>query len=130
MKKLFVLVLAMAVGVFLLSACAPAQGVTQRFVELPEPIQAVIGLGVLYLVGLALRGRIPDEYVMEISATITTAIVAVIGVLLRLIPLEFESVANAVLNLIVVLLGMLTLVRGLFVVVGKKNVAQRFHLLK
>lgn len=47
-----------------------------------------------------------------------------------MIPLEFESVANAVLNLIVVLLGMLTLVRGLFVVVGKKNVAQRFHLLK
>ena len=125
-KYLFLLVV---ISVLFLSACAPATGFAQTVVVLPDQLQAAIGLAVLYLVGLALRGRVPDEWVMEIAATITTALITILGVLLRLIPLEFESVATAILNLIVVLLGSLTLVRGLFVAFGKKHVAQRVHLL-
>jgi CHASE2 domain-containing sensor protein len=129
MKK-FTFLFVMVLVFLLVSACAPVQGIGQRAVELPPQLQALIGLGVLYLVGLLLRGRVPDEFVMEIAATLTTATLTVIGVLLRLIPLEFEPVANAILNLIVVLLGMLTLARGLLVAFGKRQFAQRVHLLK
>lgn len=130
MRKYLSLLVVVASGVLLLSACAPAQGVAQGVVELPSELQALIGLGVLYLVGLALRGRVPDEFVMEVAATLTTALITILGLALRLIPVEFEAVATAILNLIVVLLGSLTLVRGLFVAFGRRQVAQRLHLMK
>jgi predicted small secreted protein/small basic protein len=129
MKRSFVLMLVVTLMVFVLSACSPAQGVAQTVVELPDPLQALIGLGVLYVVGLLLRGRIPDQYVMEIAAAITTALITVIGLLLQMIPLEFEPLANTILTLIVVLLGMLTAARMLFVAAGKKEAARRVHLL-
>jgi small basic protein/predicted small secreted protein len=129
MKRLLVLALLVVTLSVFLSACSPAQGAAQTVVELPDPLQAVIGLGVLYLVGLALRGRIPDQYVMEIAAAITTALITVIGLLLQMIPLEFEPLANTILTLIVVLLGMLTAARMLFVAAGKKEAARRVHLL-
>ena len=132
MKMFFrFLFVAMAMALtFVLSACSPAQGLAQSVVVLPDPLQAAIGLGVLYLVGLALSGKLPAEYVMEIAAAITTALITIIGVLLRLIPLGFEPIANSILTLIVVLLGSLALVRALFVLVGKKHVAQKLRLLK
>ena len=125
-SKLFLLTV---IVVLSLSACAPAQGFAHTVVQLPDQLQAAIGLGVLYLVGLLLRGRVPDEWVMEIAAAITTAVIAVLGVLLRLIPLEFETIATAILSLIVVLLGGLTLIRVAFVAFGKRHVAERIHLM-
>ena len=41
-----------------------------------------------------------------------TALLTVIGVALGLIPLEFEEVANAILNLIAILLGGVVVVNG------------------
>lgn len=123
---LFVAVTLMA---FLLSACTSAQGAAQSVVELPSELQALIGLGVLYVVGLVLRGRVPDQFLMEIAAAITTALITVIGVLLQMIPVDMEPLANTILTLIVVLLGMLTGARLLFVAFGKKEVAQRVYLL-
>lgn len=49
MKK-FLLGLAMALGVFLLSACTSAQGLTQGFVELPGGVKAGITAAVLVVV--------------------------------------------------------------------------------
>jgi hypothetical protein len=95
----------LAVLVVLSVAYAPGQGIVARVVELPQQLQAVIAVGVAGLVALALKGRVPDEYLSEISVAISTGLITIIGVLLRLIPLEFEGIATAILNLIVVLLG-------------------------
>jgi predicted small secreted protein len=129
MKRSFVLMLVVTLMVFVLSACSPAQGAAQTVVELPSQLQALIGLGVLYVVGLLLRGRVPDQILMEIAAAITTALITVIGLALQLIPLEFEPLANTILTLIVVLLGMLTGARLLFIAFGKREVAERIRLL-
>ncbi len=122
------LFVATVLSVFL-AGCTSAQGVAHKVVVLPDPLQVAIGLGVLYVIGLLLNGRLPAEYVMEISAAITTAVVTILGVLLRLIPLGVEPIANAIMNLLVVLLGSLGLVRGLFVLFGKKHVAQQLRLI-
>src|SRR5262245_13240662 len=97
----------LVLGVLVLVAVsyAPDTGLVQRVVELPQQLQAVIATAVAGLVALALKGRVPDTSLSEISVAISTALITIIGVLLRLIPLQFESVATAVLNLIVVLLG-------------------------
>lgn len=113
----------------MLTACAPAQGIAQGVVELPMQLQAVIGVAVAYVVGILLRGRLPDEWVMEIASVITTAAIAILGIILRLIPLEFEVLATAVLNVLVVLLGGFGLVRGLFVMFKAQAFAKKIHLL-
>lgn len=84
----------------------------QSLVVLPDTLKAAIALGVLYLVRLALAGRVPDQFLTEVSAVITTALVSVIELALGLIPLSFEAVAAAVLNLIAVLLGGVVVVNG------------------
>lgn len=105
MKRFIFLFLVVLMAASLLSACAPARGVAQEVVELPQKLQVLIAAGVMWIVSLALQGRVPDEFLSEISAAITTALITILGVLLRLIPAGFESIANAILNLIVVLLG-------------------------
>lgn len=105
MKRFIFLFLVVLTAASLFSACAPAQGVAQEVVELPQKLQVLIAAGVMWIVSLALQGRVPDEFLSEISAAITTALITILGVLLRLIPAEFESIANAIVNLIVVLLG-------------------------
>lgn len=84
----------------------------QSLVVLPDPIKGAIALGVLYLVRLVLAGRVPDQFLTEVSAVITTALVSVIELALGLIPYSFEAVAAAVLNLIAVLLGGVVVVNG------------------
>jgi len=106
MKKIaWLALLTLGVLVVLLVAYAPGQGVVQRVVELPVQLQTLIAAGVAGLVALVAKGRVPDEYLSEISVAISTGLITIIGVLLRLIPLQFEEIATAILNLIVVLLG-------------------------
>lgn len=105
MQRFIVLFVIALTAILLLSACAPAQGFAQKVVQLPDKLQVLIAAGVAWLLSRLLSGRVPDEYLSEISVAITTALITVIGVLLRMIPPEFETIANAVLNLIVVLLG-------------------------
>jgi len=106
MKKIaWLALLTLGVLVVLLVAYAPSQGVVQRVVELPNQLQALIAAGVAGLVALVAKGRVQDEYLSEISVAISTGLITIIGVLLRLIPLQFEEIATAILNLIVVLLG-------------------------
>ena len=88
------------------------QGFAQSLVILPLPLQAVLAVAVLFAVRLALGKFFPDAALSEIAAAITTALLTVIGVALGLIPLEFEAVATAVLNLIAILLGGVIVVNG------------------
>ena len=102
MKKLLPLLLL----VFLLVACGPVEGAAQTVVELPNQLQVLIGLGVAWLVRKVLGGTsVPEEFQTEIAVAITTALVTVVGVLLKLIPLGLEAIATTVLNLVVLLLG-------------------------
>lgn len=74
-------------------------------VVLPEPIKAAIALGVLYLVRLALSGRVPEAFLTELAAVLTAFLVAIINLLLGLIPLQWEAIATAILQAIAILLG-------------------------
>lgn len=80
-------------------------------VGLPPELKGFIALAVLALVRLALAGRVPDAWLTELAGVITTAVIAVIELALGLIPAEFEAIAAAVLQLIVVLLGAVVVIR-------------------
>ncbi len=129
MKRNWKVIVFAVVAALLLAGCSSAQGVAQDVVELPVELQALIGSGIAYLIGLVLRGRVPLGYEQEIASAITGAVLTVIGVVLKLIPQEFAPVATAVLTLIVVLLGTLQGARLLFIAFGKKDAAQRAHLI-
>ena len=87
-------------------------GFAQSLVVLPLPLQVVLAVGVLFAVRLALGKFLPDAALSEIAAAITTALLTVIGVVLGLVPLEFEAVATAILNLLAILLGGVVVVNG------------------
>jgi len=84
-------------------------------IGLPEELKAAIAIGVLALVRILLAGRVPDSFVTELAAVITTALITVIELALGLIPAEFEPVAAAILRLIAVLLGTILVVRAYLV---------------
>jgi hypothetical protein len=73
--------------------------------ELPVEVKAAIALAVLALLRAVLAGRVPDEWLTEVAGVLTTAIVTLIQLALGLIPPEFHFIAQAVLQLIAVLLG-------------------------
>lgn len=83
---------------------------------LPVELQAFIALAVLAGVRALLAGRVPEQFVTELAAVISTALIAIIELALGLIPSEFDSIVAAILQLIVVLLGAVTVAR-LYVVV-------------
>lgn len=85
-------------------------------VVLPGELKAALALAVLAAVRLALAGRVPDRIVTELATIISAALIAVIELALGLIPFEFEGIAAAVLQLLVVLLGGVTVLRVYFVV--------------
>lgn len=78
-----------------------------HLVTLPTEIQLALAAGVLILVRLILAGRVNDKYISEIAAAITTFLVTVINLALGAIPAEFEPLAIAVLNTLVIILGMI-----------------------
>lgn len=88
------------------------EGFAMWLVVLPDELKAAIALGVLYLVRLVLAGRVPDQFLTELAAVITTALITAIELALGLIPPQFEMVAAAILQLIAVLLGGILVVNG------------------
>ena len=108
------LFVSMVIGVFLLSACTPAQGFAQKVVELPSPIQLFILTAATFVVGFIVTklaelwpvlGKLLGPYVDEVSMAVAGAIVLEIQNLLNAIPPEWEGVANAALALVVAILG-------------------------
>lgn len=118
-SKLFVPFL--VICAFLLSACAPAQGVAQRVVELPSPIQiAILSLSTLVVgfIFTKISDLIPPlkdflgQYVDEIATAVAGGVVLAIQNALNAIPPEWEGVANAALALIVAILAAYGAVKG------------------
>ena len=105
MKRFVLFLLVALVSILFLSACSAAPTAVQKVVEMPNQLQAVLAAGVAWLVRLLLSGRVPEDYLNEIAVAITSALITVVGVFLRLIPVELEGIAFALLNLVVVLLG-------------------------
>jgi hypothetical protein len=117
----------MLLAIFVLSACAAAQGAAQRVVELPSPIQIAILAGVTFVVGFIftkIAEALPwladflGQYVDEVSVAVAGAIVLYVQSLLNAIPPEWEGVANSALALIVAILAAL----GLFKTARKTRV--------
>ena len=118
MKKFLLFVLL----VFLLSACASTQGVAQKVVALPEPIQLAILSAVTFLVGYVFAqiaklfpwlANLLGQYVDEVATALAGAIVLTIQTWLNAIPPQWETVANAALMLVVAILAAIGLLKTL-----------------
>lgn len=96
-------------------------------VALPDELKGAIALAVLAAVRILLNGRVADSFVTELAAIITTAVLALLQLLLGLIPPQFEAVADAVLKLLVVLLGSVFIVRA-YMLAHKHAKAQGFKV--
>jgi drug/metabolite transporter (DMT)-like permease len=114
MFKKIVLAIGVFLGATVLLHAGNTAGFAQGVVALPPELAAAITGGVFFVVSLLLQGRIPDEYVEEVSGLIATAVLGIIGVALKLIPPDFEDLANGILNILVILLGMISFVKLLF----------------
>lgn len=82
----------------------------QTFVELPEPIKllllALVTAGVtqlLKVLSAALKYDL-SGYTAQIASAVVASLLVVLNAGLSHIPAEFESIANAIFNLLVVLL--------------------------
>ena len=115
LSRLFMLILLM----LLLTACG-AQGVAQRVIELPSPIQLAILAGVTFVVGFIFTkiaaaspplAAFLGQYVDEVSTAVAGALVLWIQSLLNAVPSEWEGVANAALALIVAVLAAIGLIK-------------------
>jgi len=83
----------------------------QNLIELPEPLKALLLIAITFVVtellkllGNAIKLDL-SGYVAQIASAIVASILVVTNMLLAKIPLEYEPIVTAVLNLIVVLLG-------------------------
>ena len=80
-------------------------------ITLPEPLKALLLIGITFIVtellkllGNAIKLDL-SGYAAQVASAIVASILVVANMLLAKIPLEYEPIVTAVLNLIVVLLG-------------------------
>jgi hypothetical protein len=78
---------------------------------LPDPLKALLLIGITFVVtellkllGNAIKVDL-SGYVAQVASAVVASILVVANMLLAKIPLEYEPVITAVLNLIIVLLG-------------------------
>ena len=83
----------------------------QNLIELPDPLKALLLIAITFVVtellkllGNAIKLDL-SGYAAQIASAIVASILIVVNMLLAKIPLEYEPIVTAVLNLIVVLLG-------------------------
>jgi len=85
------------------------------FVSLPEPLQLAIGLGVAFLLDFLLLqvtnflpwlGAFLGQYRDSVVAAVSTALVALVGQWLGMIPPAYEQIANILLQLVVAALAL------------------------
>ena len=83
----------------------------QSLIELPDPLKALLLIGVTFVVtqllkllGDAIKVDL-SGYTAQIASAVVASILVIVNALLAKIPAEMEPIAAAVLNLIVVLLG-------------------------
>ena len=118
--KLKVLVLVVLSAILLTACGGQAQGVAQRVVELPSPIQLAILAGITAVVGFIFTkiaeavpwlAKFLGEYVDEVSTAVAAALILSLQNLLNAVPPEWEGVANAGLALIVAILAAVGLIK-------------------
>jgi hypothetical protein len=80
-------------------------------ITLPDPLKALLLIGITFVVtellkllGNAIKVDL-SGYVAQVASAIVASILVVVNALLVKIPLEYEPIVTAVLNLVVVLLG-------------------------
>jgi len=83
----------------------------QSLIELPDPLKALLLIAITFVVtellkllGNAIKLDL-SGYAAQVASAIVASILVVVNMLLTKIPLEYEPIVTAVLNLIVVLLG-------------------------
>lgn len=91
------------------------EGFVNSVIGLPEPLKAAIAILVMLGLRALLSGRVPDAWLTELAGVITTAVITVFELLLGLVPVEFEPIAVAILQLIAVLAGTILVVRAYLV---------------
>jgi hypothetical protein len=114
MFKRILLSLGIGLGGWLFLSFGAPMGFVAQVVELPTELAGALAGAIFFVVSLVLSGRIPNEYIEEIAGAITTALVTILSVLLRLVPVEFEPLATAILGILVIILGMIGAVKLLF----------------
>ena len=83
----------------------------EKLVALPDPLKALLAVGVTFLVTEFLKvlsaavGRDLSGYSAQVSSAVVASLLVLADALLSHIPAEFEPIAGAILNLVVVLLG-------------------------
>lgn len=107
--KRLVLVVALVLMVFVLSACAPVAEVAHLLqvpVELVALIQVGVGIAVTWIITQLLKlGLDFSGYKVQVTAAIVAAVVVVLNALLAKIPPSLEALAGGLLNLLVIILG-------------------------
>ena len=104
--KIVTIVCLLIVFVFALAACAPVATAVPVPPELQEWIRLGLEVGIVFiLTQLAKAGLDFSGYKAQILAAIFGAVMVVIDSLLTKIPVQWESLAGALLNLIVVILA-------------------------
>ncbi len=121
-KRFLRFVLIALLAVFVLAACAPAQSVAQRVVELPEKIQLLITAACVFVVGWVfaqIGARLPwfvqlfGKYADEIAFALSGTLITLIQGWLNMIPPGWEDVGNIALTLLVAVLAALQVFRFL-----------------
>jgi hypothetical protein len=113
MKKRFLILVVVIVGVFVLTACSVAQGVTQSLVGLPDDanilIFALVTAGVTWLLlKLSELTHVNlNGYANAIAAALAPVLVTLIEAALKLIPPVFDNLVLSIIHLIVLLISSL-----------------------
>lgn len=94
------------VFVFALAACAPVASVVPVPSELQDWIRLGLEIGIVFIVTqLAKVGLDFSGYKSQILAALFSAVMVIVDSLLTKIPAQWESLAGALMNLIVVILA-------------------------
>jgi len=120
-KKTFLVVIALLiVSMFVLAACAPANAVAQKVVELPGALQSGIAWLAVFAVGwlfaqigavLPWFTNLFGKYADEIAFALSGALIGTIQNWLNMIPPAWEEVGNIALMLVVAVLSALQVFR-------------------
>lgn len=107
-------------SLFVLAACAPAQAVAQKVVELPDELQSGIAWLAVFVVGwlfaqigavLPWFTKLFGQYADEIAFALSGALIGTIQNWLNMIPPAWEGVGNIALMLVVAVLSALQVFR-------------------
>jgi len=120
MKRFFLFVSMLLIGLLLLAACTPMQGIAQKVVTLPDTLQNAIAALAVFVVGwvfaqigasLPWFTKLFGQYADEIAFALSGAAIGLIQKALNMIPPAWEGVGNIALMLLIAVLAALQVFR-------------------